>query len=334
MRFKVQSSPHIHTDDSVHKIMFRVLLALVPALAFSCYVFGLRVLLVYLVSTVTACISDLIVRKIRKQDLRCMLPAMVTAILFTMILPPTIPFSLVVIGTAFSIFVGRDVFGGLGSNIFNPALVGRVFLQAAFPVAMTTWKAPSEGALAITGTASSLADALSSATPLALMKNPIVDIGSISERIAHEIPYITNMFLGNTSGTIGETSFILLLAGGLFLLITKTIDYRVPLGMALSLILLSAIFFLIDPSAYSSPLFHLLSGGFAIGALFMATDMVTSPITNVGNWVYAFVIGALVILFRLFSGLPEGVMFAILIGNALTPLINKYSKPRVYGVSK
>lgn len=341
MNLKVQSSPFINAKDTVPRVMSRVMIALAPAFIFGVVMFGLRVLLIFLVALITALASEILVKLIRKRPIQIEdWSAALTALLFTLCVPSSIPLQAVAIGSAFSIIVAKELFGGLGCNIFNPALAGRAFIQAAFPAWMTVYPAPS---MATSADALSMAtgralDAITQSTPLSAIKyTDIVStnaIASFAERFAFDARFFKTLAIGNHAGSIGETAFLLLLLGGAFLIIARTIDWRIPLGMAGSAFVAGLIFCLIDPAKNPTPFFHLLSGGFAIGAFFMATDMVTSPITKLGTWIYALAIGVLVILIRALSGLPEGMMYSILIANAFVPLLNRFTRPKIYGATK
>jgi len=213
-----------------------------------------------------------------------------------------------------AIALGKQVFGGLGDNIFNPALVGRAFLQTAFPVAMTTWIPPVTLKL----------NTATFATPLGNLKfQDAVAQGSLTP--------LKDLFWGNIGGCLGETSAIALLLGAAFLLYKRAINWHVPVGIICTLTVFTGVFWLVNPDKYASPLFHVLAGGLLIGAFFMATDMVTSPVTQLGTWIYALGIGALVGLIRLFGGFPEGVMFSILFMNIFVPLLNRSTRPRILG---
>jgi electron transport complex protein RnfD len=219
-----------------------------------------------------------------------------------------------IIGAVVAIGIGKQVFGGLGHNIFNPALVGRAFLQTAFPVAMTTWVPP----------AMIKVNTITFATPLGNLK--------FQEAISREtLTPLKELFWGNVGGCLGETSAIALILGGLYLLFRRSIDWRIPVGIIISLSLFTGIFWLANPGKYASPLFHVLAGGLIIGAFFMATDMVTSPISPSGAWIYALGIGLVIGLIRLFGGYAEGVMYSILFMNAFVPLLNRYTRPRILG---
>jgi len=239
---------------------------------------------------------------------------MMHGLLPAMTLPPSLPVGMAVIGAVIAISIGKQVFGGLGHNIFNPALVGRAFLQTAFPVAMTTWMP----------TAFMKVNTATFATPLGDLKfGDAIATGKVAS--------LTDLLWGNVGGSLGETSAIALLIGALFLLYRRAIDWRIPLGILASLSAFTGFFWLISPDKSVSPLFHLLAGGAMIGAFFMATDMVTSPITRLGTWIHAVSIGGVIGLIRLFGGFPEGVMYSILFMNAFVPLLNRYTRPRILG---
>ncbi len=314
--FIIQSSPHYLDKDSVPKIMYTVIFALLPAVAASLYFFGLRAVGLY-VSCLVACLAtEAIFLLVRKKPIQSLWDGsvVITGLLLAMTLPPTLSLELAVIGSVVAVAIGKQVFGGLGHNIFNPALVGRAFLQTAFPVAMTTWLPPT--ALSI--------DTATYATPLANLK--------FQEAVVHgTLTPIKQLFWGNTGGCIGETSAIALLVGAILLIAKKTIDWRIPAGIILALTAFTGIFWLAAPDQYASPLFHILAGGLVIGAFFMATDMVTSPIYSKSTWIYALGIGIMVGLVRLFGGFPEGVMYAILFMNTLVPLLNRTFRPRILG---
>lgn len=314
--FLVESSPHLREKDTTPRIMYRVILSLAPAALAAFYFFRFRALAL-LVACVAACLAtETMFFWVRKKPFSSLLDgsAIITGILLAMTLPPSFPISLATIGAVVSIAIGKQIFGGLGHNIFNPALVGRAFLATAFPVAMTTWIPP----------ATLKIDIATFATPLGNLK--------FESAIAHgTLTPLEDLFWGNIGGCIGETSAIALLIGGLYLLFRRTIDWRIPVGIVLSLTAFTGAFWLADPGKYASPLFHLLAGGLLIGAFFMATDMVTSPVTRPATWIYALGIGFITGLIRLFGGYPEGVMYSILLLNAFVPLMNTYIRPRILG---
>jgi len=304
----LQSSPHFSTMDSVPKIMWSVIIALIPAVICSLYFFGWEALRLITVCVASSLITEAGMNRLKKEVFTIKDgSAAITGLLLALTLPPSFSSSGAIIGSVFAIGVGKHIFGGLGFNIFNPALLGRAFLQASFPVAITTWTNPR------------IVDAVSTATPLGGFKFENLSTPSL------------DLLLGTTGGCIGETSAIAIFIGGLFLILKKYADWRIPLSYLTTVIIVSTGFYLIDPSTYGDPVFHLFSGGLMLGAFFMATDMVTSPITPIGSWIFGIGAGILLMLIRFFGGLPEGVMYSILLMNAVTPLINRYTRPRAFG---
>jgi len=315
-RFILKSSPHFRGKDSVPKIMYAVIISLIPAIAASFYFFRTRALLIYLLSVSACLITEAVFLKARKKPMHSLWDgsAIITGLLLAMTLPPSLSLELVVIGAVVSITLGKHVFGGLGDNIFNPALVGRAFLQVAFPVAMTTWIPPITNQI----------NTATYATPLGNLKFQTAAVqGALTP--------LKDLFWGNVGGCLGETSAVALLLGAAFLLYRRAIDWRIPVGIISILTVFTGVFWLTGPDKYASPAFHILAGGLIIGAFFMATDMVTSPISPLGAWIYALGIGLLIGLIRLFGGFPEGVMFSILFMNTFVPLINRYTRPRILG---
>jgi electron transport complex protein RnfD len=229
-------------------------------------------------------------------------------LVLAMVMPATTPWWVVITGTFIAVVIGKQIFGGIGYNIFNPALIGRAFLAATYPVFISSWAVPT-----------AVTDAITGATPLAMMKFDGNAVG------------YSALFLGTINGSVGESSALLLIAGSIYLFIKKYIKWRVSASIILTVAVLGGIFHLINPDRYPDPLFHLLAGGLMIGALYMATDMVSSPVTKKGMIYFGVGIGVLVIVIRLFGGLPEGVMYAIIFMNALVPLINRGTKPRIFG---
>ncbi len=296
--------------------MYAVVISLMPAMAASFYFFRLKALAVYLICLAGCLATEAVFLRVRKKPMSSLWDgsAVITALLLAMTLPPDLSWDIVLIGSVIAIALGKQVFGGLGNNIFNPALVGRAFLQVAFPVAMTTWSPP----------ATLVIDTVTYATPLGNLKFQ----GALAQGT---LTPLSDLFWGNTGGCLGETSSLALLLGAAFLLFRKTIDWRIPAGAILALGAFTGIFWLTSPQEYASPLFHFLAGGFILGAFFMAPDMVTSPITPTGAWIYASGIGLMVGLIRLFGGFPEGVMFSILFMNTFVPIINRYTRPRILG---
>ncbi|MBL7157976.1 MAG: RnfABCDGE type electron transport complex subunit D [Candidatus Omnitrophica bacterium] len=301
--------PHIFGNQETPRMVRDVIIALMPAVAVSIYFFRIRAFLLIVISMAAcvgaeAAIQFLMKRKIRITDGS----AVVTGILFAMIIPPALPLWMAALGSFVAIGIAKELFGGLGSNIFNPALLGRAFLMAAFPTFMTAWNAP------IT------LDAVTGATPLGLVK--------FSHNL--DISYL-NLFLGNVSGCIGETSAAALLLGAGYLFLRKTIDWRIPLSYLGTVAIISFITEKASPGTYAGPAFHLLAGGVIIGAFFMATDPVTSPVTKAGRWIFGIGCGLITMVIRLWGGLPEGVMYSILLMNGLTPILNRITRPKRYG---
>ncbi len=309
--YLLSSSPHMAATDSVPKIMWTVVGALMPAVVYGVYNFGFNVLLTILASVLAAVITEIVINKMRNRNITVADgSAVLTGLLLAMTLPPGFPRVYAAVGSVFAIGIGKQIFGGLGYNIFNPALLGRAFLQASFSVKMTTWISP------IT------IDSITTATPL----------GSFKFEKAMT-PYF-DLFMGNTGGCIGETSALLIIIGGVYLLVKKYADWRIPVSYLGTVFVLGGLFWLINPAQYPDPVFHLFSGGLILGAFFMATDMVTSPVTPKGTWIYGFGMGAVLVIIRLFGGLPEGVMYSILFMNGFVPLINRTTRPKFFGEIK
>lgn len=311
----ISPSPHIHSGDSVSKNMYGVLIALLPALLVSFYYFGLGALIVTLAS-VLGCVlfEHLIQRFLFKRPTTIMDgSAVITGLLLAFNLPSNLPVWIILIGALAAIGIGKMPFGGLGNNIFNPALVGRVFLLISFPAQMTTWPVP--GTLPMTYT-----DGQTGATVLSLLNEGVT-----------QLPTYTDMLLGNMGGSLGEVSAIALLLGFAFLLARKIITWHIPVAVIVTTFVFTGIMHLANPAEYADPIIHILSGGLLLGAIFMATDYVTSPMSKNGMLVFGVGVGLLTSLIRLFGAYPEGMSFAILIMNALTPLINMYFKPKHFG---
>lgn len=317
----LSSSPHIHSGETTDKVMRLVIYALLPATALSIYFFGLPALSVLLICTLGCIAFEALACKImqRPQSIADG-SALLTGILLALNLPPSTPWWLSLLGAAIAILIGKQVYGGLGYNPFNPALVARVVLLISFPVQMTSWTTPAPLGSGV--------DAVTAATPLGEMKTAVMLTGKLPDMATAGF---SNYFLGNMGGSIGEVSALALLLGGLFLLYKKIITWHTPVSFIGSVIVISGIFWLVDPGRYPSPLFHLLTGGLILGAFFMATDMVTSPVTYRGMLIFGCGCGLITVLIRLFGGYPEGVSFAILLMNAATPLIDRYCRPKIYG---
>ena len=304
--YNMGPSPHIRTSETVDKVMYDVIIALIPALLMAVYVFKTRALIVTAVSVIFCMLTELVFNKLRKVP--CTLhdgSAIVTGLLFAFVIPVGMSLQYVAIGAIVSIALGKMLFGGLGQNVFNPALIGRAFVQASWPVAITSFTL----------------DGMAGATMLDAMKRGLPDI-----LIANGNPY-TQALIGKMGGCLGETSALALLIGGAYLIYKKQIDWKMPLIIIATVAVFTGL-------AGRDPLMHILSGGLMLGAFFMATDMVTCPVTPKGKIIYSFGIGALIALIRLKGGYPEGTAFSILIMNGVTPLINRYTMPKKFGEVK
>jgi electron transport complex protein RnfD len=332
----VSGSPHIHSDESVKKIMWAVVFALMPALFVSIYYFGLPAIYVTAVSIFSCLIFEYLIQRffLKGKNTLGNGSAVITGLLLAFNLPSNLPLHWVVLGAFVAIVIGKMAFGGLGRNPFNPALVGRVFLLISKPVEMTTWPMPklifSFGADAITGP-----------TPLGIIKDGVKSGQTIdqitsapitlSDGSTMELPRYIDMLFGQMGGSFGEISFLALLVGVIFLLFRKVITWHIPVSFILSSFLLAGALYLYNPAYYANPFFHIITGGLMLGACFMATDLVTSPSSPWGMIVFGTGCGILTIIIRVFGAYPEGVSFAILLMNAMTPLINKAFKPKRFG---
>lgn len=321
----VSASPHVHSDRTSKKLMYDVVIALIPAFIVSLYVFGMGALIVTSVAIISCLLFEYLIQKYLLKTAVTITDgsALITGILLAFNLPSNLPIWMIIVGGLVAIGVAKSSFGGLGFNIFNPALVGRVFLLVSFPVQMTLWPT------AIVNN-TSVVDAVTGATSLGVIKEGL-QYGETMTEISTKIPSTIDMLLGFTGGSLGEMSALALIIGGLFLIIRKVISWHIPVIMLTTMMLMTGVFWFIDPEHYANPIIHILSGGAILGAFFMATDLVTSPMTKKGMVVFAIGIGIITIVIRLFGAYPEGVSFAILIMNAFVPLINKYFKPRRFG---
>ncbi|HSI78279.1 MAG TPA: RnfABCDGE type electron transport complex subunit D [Lunatimonas sp.] len=327
----ISTSPHIKKGVFTDMIMKNVVLALIPVALFSVYAFGINAFLVINISVIACVFTEhLLCRWSNQESTISDWSAIITGLLLGLTLPPIFPLWMTFLGGVMSIALGKFVFGGLGYNAFNPALVGRAILQAAFPVAITTWHPSfledrfvsiSNSVLAIPF-AKPIVDGISSATPLSAFKFEHITTDS------------ADLALGLVSGSTGETCAWLIALGGVYLIYKKMMNWRIPVTILSTVFVLSGILYLFDNQIYPSPMFMLFSGGLMLGAVFMATDMVGSPITPLGIVIYGIFIGVLVVVIRIWGGLPEGVMYAILLGNALTPQIDSLIRPKVYGTKK
>jgi electron transport complex protein RnfD len=327
----IRTSPHIHSGHSTDAIMRHVVLAVLPAAAFAIYAYGLTAVLLLVVAVASSVLTE---------HLFCRFPprpstvgdwsAAVTGLLYGLTLPPGLPLWMTAVGGFVAIGLGKLLFGGLGGNTFNPALVGRVVLQGAFPVPMTTWH-PAFAADRFETVLSSawtlpfarpLIDAFSEATPLAAMK------------FSHQATASADLAFGFVAGSTGEASAIAILVGGGYLALRNMLNWRIPASILLSVVLLSAGAHYLEPALYPAPVFMLCAGGLLFGAVFMATDMVTAPMTPRGVLIFGIMIGTLVVVIRLWGGLPEGVQYSILLANACVPLIDRVTQPRAYGTRR
>ncbi len=324
----ISPSPHVYEDTTVKRLMFDVVIAMLPVLAISIYFFGMGAIIVTLTAVVSCLAFEWLIQKymLKQEPSITDGSALVTGILLAFNMPTNLPIGIIIIGSLVAIGVGKMSFGGLGNNPFNPALVGRVFLLISFPVQMTSWPVP-------TGFSNSYTDAVTGATPLGVMKEGIGAGESVSA-IMDKIPSHMEMFYGHMGGSMGEIAAVALLLGFAYLLIRKVITWHIPISIIATIAIFTGILWMVNPEANADPLFHLLTGGILLGAIFMATDYVTSPMSIKGMWVYGIGIGVITVLIRVFGAYPEGVSFAILIMNAFVPLINMYIKPKRFGEIK
>ena len=323
-RLLVSPSPHIHSKTSTKSLMRDVVIALLPAVIVSIVFYGWKELLVISVSVLSCVLLESLITRymLRKPDTICDWSAAVTGVLLALNLPPTTPWWVVLIGAAVAIGVAKMTFGGLGQNVFNPALVGRVFLLISFPTYMTHWEIP-QGLFGL--------DAVTGATPLGVIKEGQMQGGDVSGIMAENGYSYSQMLLANIGGSAGEASAIALLVGFVYLLVRKVIKPWITLSVLGTVAVVSLIFSLIDPAQYTGPLFNLLSGGMILGACFMATDYVTSPMSTKGGIVFGVGIGFITLMIRYFGAYPEGMSFAILIMNSTVPLLNRWFHQKKYG---
>jgi len=307
----ITSFPHIFKDITVNKIMWIVVIALLPVVISSVYFFGFNALLLIIVSVLSAVLTEAVIQKLLKKEITINDgSAFVTGLLLALVLPVTVPLWIPILGSIFAISIAKFAFGGLGFNIFNPALAGRAFIIASWPALVSKYITP---------------DGITSATPLTILK--IQGQQALTQTFGTTSALYQKLFVGNIGGAIGETSALALLIGAGFLFYKKIIDWRIPTLYIVTVFVLSLIF-------GRDPIFSILAGGLLIGAFFMATDPVTSPTTKNGRLIFGFGCGFLTIMIRAFSGLSEGVMYSILLMNALTPLIDRYTIPKPFGTIK
>lgn len=329
---QVRTSPHLHADRSVDMIMRNVVYALLPLCVYSVWLFGISSAALLITSTLACVATEHFFCRINGRESTVSdFSVVITGLLLGLTLPPGLPLWMAAVGGIVAVAPGKLIFGGLGFNVFNPALVGRAFLQAAFPSAIMAYTKPlAEGrftefipsTLALPLMKGAPLGSLSSATPLILQK------------FDHVTTPISSLLWGERAGSAGESFGILILLGGIYLIARKMMDWRIPVSMLLGAAITAGAFHLANSAAYPSPIVELLSGGLMLGAIFMATDPVASPVTPRGMWIYGLIMGLLTIIIRYLGGLPEGVMYSILIGNALSPLIDNLTQPRTYGERK
>jgi electron transport complex protein RnfD len=319
----VSPSPHAYTDESVPKLMYGEIISLLPALAVSVWFFGIGMIIVTSVSVASCILFEYLIQRYVMKTAPTHLDgsALLTGLLLAFCLPANLPFWMVMIGALAAVGIGKMTFGGLGNNIFNPALVGRVFLFISFPVAMTAWPEP--------GQWMQYTDAVTGATPLGILKEGLA-FKTVGE-IMPEVPSFLHLLTGKMMGSAGEVSALALLLGMLYMMYRKIITWHIPVSILLTVFIFTGALWLANPDRFADPLFHLLTGGLMLGGIYMATDYVTSPMTGRGMIIYGVGIGVVTVLIRVFGAYPEGVQFAILIFNGFTPLINKFVKPRRFG---
>ncbi len=304
----MSATPHVRSNDSTQNIMRDVIIALLPATAVGVYRFGMNALLLTIISIAAAVVAEALYQKATKQKVTISdLSAAVTGLLLAMNIPSSAPWWLPIVGSVFAIVVGKQLFGGLGQNFINPALAGRAFLMGSYPSLMTAWVTPG-------------ADAVSTATPLGYLKAGTAS--SISQ-----LPSFTDAFMGNIAGCIGEVSSIALIAGGIYLIVRGVISWRIPVTYLLTVFIFASVF----GRAGSSALYELMVGGIMLGAFFMATDYASSPITEKGQIIMGVGCGLITMLIRFYGGYPEGVSYSILLMNLCVPLIDRYTKPKIFG---
>lgn len=327
----LRSSPHRLSTESVGKVMWTVVASLVPAIGVAMWFFGIRALAIIIGCVVLCMLFEFLLLRLRLDAKKAKGfafdgSAAITGILLAMNLPSSSPWWMVVVGCLVAMLLGKHLFGGVGQNIFNPALVARVFLLLSFPAEMTAWtktQAPSEFMKL---------DAVTSATPLGVIKSD--GLAAYTEHVRQSGEGLFQLFSGNVAGSLGEVSVLALLIGGGLLLWRGYISWHVPVSFIATVFTLTGMMWLVNPAEYASPMIHILSGGLMLGAFFMATDMVTTPVSARGMLVFGIGCGLFTAVIRLFGSFPEGVSFAILLMNGLTPFIDRYTKPRKFGTEK
>ena len=322
-KYTISGSPHVHSRENTQKIMYRVILALIPALLVAIYYFGWYALRLTLVSVAACMLTEWLIQKFLIKGPLTINDgsAALTGLLLAFNVPANLPIWMAIVGSIVAIGVGKMAFGGLGKNPFNPALVGRVFMLVSFPTAMTTW--PQAQPIFEKGF---FADAVTGPTPLGILKES--GVGSLAE--TGDMQFL-DMVLGNRGGAFGEVCAIALLLGAIYLLARRVIEFVTPLTILLTVFIFTGICHLVNPANFIAPWYHIVYGGLILGAFFMATDMVTTPMTIRGKILFGVGVGLITVVIRLWGAYPEGVSFAILIMNAFTPLINNYVKPKRFG---
>lgn len=337
------SAPYTHSAASVSRTMVLVMLALTPSTLYGLYIYGWPSIFLFVLTIGSAMAAEALSLVLMRKPLRLFLmdgSAALSGWLVAATLPPWAPWWVAVLGGGIAIIIGKQIFGGLGQNVFNPAMVARVMLLVSFPVELTRFVTPkplfSDGAPGfaesiniVFGSGAPL-DAVSSASVLDQIRTVLKEGGALQSGLAEHYDPIA-MFIGNTPGSLGETSAFLIVLGGLFLLYKRIISWHTPTAMIVSIALIAAIMNLIDPARYAGADYHVLSGALLLGAFFIATDYVTAPVTTIGRLIFGAGCGALVYIIRTWTVFPEGVAFAVLLMNALTPVIDFYIKPRIYG---
>ncbi len=340
----VAPSPHLSDKTTNRRLMLDVIIALIPTFVAALIFFRANAVRLTVICLVSCLLTEYLFDKIRKRPNSLGdFSAVVTGLILAFTLPPDLPGFAAVIGSVVAIAIGKMIFGGLGHNIFNPAMVGRAFLMAAFPVLMTTWIAPADIPSKIAGIdikrisviepksgnklekskiTKKEVSAVSQATPLAMLK---------PGKKGRKMPDAFALFIGKTGGSLGETSVLAILIGALYLLLRGTIDISIPFGMLGSAVVFGGIAYLLAPGKFANPMFHLGAGGLLFGAFFIATDLVTSPLTKKGRWIFGAGCGILTMIIRQFGTYPEGVMFSVLMMNGLAPLISRWTRPRPLG---
>jgi len=320
----VSGSPHVHSDQSLKKIMWGVVIAMVPAMLVSFWYFGLPAIIITLTAVISCLVFEYLIQKylLKQNPTITDGSAIITGMLLAFNVPSSLPLWQMVIGALVAIGIAKMSYGGLGKNPFNPALVGRVFLLISFPVDMTLWPLPKP--------VWTMVDAITGPTSLGILKEGVAKGDTVSQ-LASQLPSLQDLFIGGIGGSLGEVSAAAIILGGLYMIFRKIITWHIPVSFIATVAIFTGIMWQINPEHYINPMFHLLAGGLMLGAIFMATDMVTSPMTYKGMIIYGIGCGVLTVLIRLWGSYPEGVSFAILIMNAVTPLINKGFKPKRFG---